>query len=144
MNDILVTIVLGCLATIMSGIAIVVSLLVYHWNRNTSSYSDLDALYMGVLKIGIENPDFRNEAKTTKGVFEGDDLVKYETYAYMVWNVCETVYDRTGGRGGNWKTWKPIIEAEYRLHGKWFMKEENHHKFKEEFIGFVEKEFGGA
>lgn len=104
------------------------------------AYSDLDELYFKILKIGLENPQFRNLHKTKKYIeLESDEKIKYETYAYMVWNVCETIFDRTKNNEKIYNTWKPVILAEKKLHTKWFDDGDNRDKFKDEFIDFIKK-----
>lgn len=119
--------------------AITVSAVLALERYRSKAYADLDTLYMDVLKIGIEYPDFRNPEKTTnyKTEFKGGKLIQYNTYAYIAWNVCETVYDRTHKSGKNWDTWRPIIVAEKKLHNAWLLDPENHHKFKEKFRNFI-------
>ena len=107
---------------------------------SSKSYSDLDTLYMKMLQIGMEYPEFRDPEKTQayKTAFTGNKLVQYDVYAYMVWNVCETVYDRTKEDKENKTTWEPIVIAEKRLHNTWLENTENHHKFKKEFVAYVQ------
>ena len=110
--------VLGLLPVVITAgislVALVLSIKNSRDKSHTESYSDLDVLYLDILKMGVENPELRDREKTThyKESFSNEQLIKYETYAYMVWNVCETVYDRTQGNEKNMTTWKPVIIAE--------------------------------
>ncbi len=131
---------MGFILAIFTGIA-ALGFSVYTFKKTveSSSYSDLDRMYMEILKIGIDNPEFRDKEKTSdyKSSFAGNQLIRYEAYAYMVWNVCETVYDRTVNNADNRITWEPVIHAEMKVHKKWISDSGNHHKFKSEFLNYV-------
>lgn len=110
--------------------------------HNHSSYSDLDKLYMDILKMGMENPKFRNPEYTCnyKWRFETEEeRQRYECYAYMVWNICETVHDKGENDPNIALTWNPIVVAENKLHRVWFDSPENWHKFKEPYHEYVRK-----
>lgn len=142
-------VLIGVFALIVSGIAIWRSHKASKKEQSVDTYSDLDSLYLEVLKIGMENPKFRNKKMTSKykTAFKGDDRLKYEVYAYIVWNACETVYDRTKGDDENWKTWEPIIVEENDLHRQWFddntTKADDEHpaKFKQKFVDDIKESF---
>jgi len=97
------------------------------------AYKELDSNYMEITKEGITYPFLRDKSKTSnyKQAFDGDQKLSYESYAYMVWNICETIYDRKKVN----KTWLPVIKAEKELHFNWL--EDNKQKFKEEFLHFI-------
>ena len=69
--------------------------------------------------------------------FSGDQKIKYELYAFMCWNFCETVFDKQDKE--LMKTWAVIIQSESQLHAKWFEKLENYDKFKPSFRKYVAK-----
>lgn len=125
----------------VSFIAIVVSIYAARQSRNDTLYQDLDALYMEVLKLGMGNPRFVNPDYTLnyRVAFQGDELHKYQTYAYMVWNVCESIVDRREDKK-LFATWKPVVDAEYRRHHAWLNDTENHHRFKTEFMTYIQTE----
>jgi hypothetical protein len=81
----------------------------------------------------MENPSFRNSALTNDYLnkFSGDEKIKYEIYAFITWNFCETIIDK--GDVELMKTWFVVIETENSLHRKWFDNPENSAKFKESF-----------
>jgi hypothetical protein len=94
-------------ASVVSVGTVLITLYTWLLTRNASIYSAFDALYQDILKLGLEHPSYRNPAKTLtyNHSFVGDDLVRYETYAFMVLNVCETIadsldlYDTSSQRG---------------------------------------------
>ena len=96
-------------------------------------------LYMSILKIGIEYPSFRDASKTKNydENFYDDKKIKYENYAYIVWNFCETLRDRKFSEG---ETWKGVLKYENDLHSEWF-KRNSENLFKEEFRNYIYKKF---
>lgn len=131
-------IIIGMLA----GIAIIISFYSFYKSKREKSYADLDNLYLELLKLGIQYPKFVNLKYTFnyKNAFKDDDeLHRYETYAFISWNICETIYDRKDEV--LFETWKPVIVAENKLHRKWFDNPENYHKFKDRFREHIQNNF---
>lgn len=126
----------------VSGIAFLVSIYAARQSRSDGLYQDLDALYLEVLKLGMSHPRFMNPAYTLnyKTAFQDDELYRYQTYAYMVWNVCESVVDRRDDKK-LFETWKPVVHCEFRRHHAWLNDPDNHHRFKDAFLKFVDTEF---
>jgi len=128
---------------LISTLAFGFSLYNFFSSRTILMYQDLDRLYLEVIKLAITNPEFVDPNLTRdymKG-FEKDDRLrlKYELYAFLVWNVCETIYDRKSN-GDFFKTWECIIKVENDLHRNWLDYEKNHCRFKKDFIAFIRKE----
>ncbi len=98
-----------------------------------SYYAELDSMYFDLLKIALEHPHLTCPDTMT----EAKQRQQYDLYAYMVWNFIETIYDRCEGENGLEVTWHPVIEAENRLHRKWFDEKKNEHKFKVPFREFI-------
>ena len=140
---------------------------VFTWvlTRNAAIYANFDTLYKEILNIGLTYPCFRDPEKTAKyrEHFNGDERIRYETYAYMVFNVCETVADSLDlypGRSDRildqvescfcrflpfiadreWlkKTWTPVLVYEKRLHGRWLADQRGGVRFKEEFLNWIQ------
>jgi hypothetical protein len=72
--------------------------------------------------------------------FQGEERTRYELYAFIAWNICETIYDRKDEDKLTFESWKPILEFEAKLHRAWFEDEGNRAKFKQKFKDFIEKE----
>lgn len=126
----------------ISGIALLFSLYTFHESKSCKTYADLDNLYLELLKLGMNNPKFRDPKYTThyKSEFKnGDELSKYEIYAFIAWNICETIYDRKDE--AIFETWSPIIVTENKLHRIWFDEPENWHKFKQPFREYIHHTF---
>jgi hypothetical protein len=100
-----------------------------------SYYAQLDSMYFDLLKLALERPHLT----CPDTIIEVQERQQYDIYAYMVWNFIETIYDRCEGDNGLEVTWHPVIEAENRLHRKWFDDKRNEHKFKVPFRKFIHK-----
>ena len=126
------------LSPILSSIAIIVSIWSFKVARRATLYSDIDGRYLELIKLGIANPKFVNPdlTKNYRENFSDDELLKYERYAFAAWNIVETIYDRRKDEK-LFKTWKPVIMEENRLHRRWLNDKENQHKFKNDFWKFI-------
>ena len=69
---------------------------------------------MDIMEESLKYPYLRDPNKTRyyDSVLFGEDKLRYEIYAHMVWNICETAYDRKKID----KTWLPAIKDEKKLH----------------------------
>jgi hypothetical protein len=120
-------------ATILAGIAILLYIILWYKDKSSNSYDIFDATYLDILKTGMENPSFRNPILTNDYInsFSENEKIKYEIYAFISWNFCETIFDK--GDVELMKTWSVVIDTENSLHRKWFDNPENTNKFKESF-----------
>ena len=120
-------------ATILAAIAILLYIILWYKDKSNNSYDIFDATYLDILKTGMENPSFRNPTLTNdyNNTFSENEKIKYEIYAFISWNFCETIIDK--GDVELLKTWYVVIETENSLHRKWFDNPENTNKFKESF-----------
>lgn len=125
-------------ATILSAIAILLYIILWYKDKSSNSYDTFDATYLEILKTGMENPSFRNPKMTNDYLksFSEDEKIKYEIYAFITWNFCETIVDK--GDVELLKTWMVVIETENSLHRNWFDNPENHPKFKVSFRNHIE------
>lgn len=135
-------------------ISVIFSIITFSMSRKIDLYKDIDGMYLELLKISIEHPKFVDAelTKNYKKNFQGKDLLAYEQYAYISWNIMETILDRRQegaflGIGGRlfkretelYRTWKPVIKTENNLHRQWLNDKENQHKFKPDFWKFIIK-----
>ena len=120
-------------ATIFAAIAILLSIILWYKDKSNNSYDVFDATYLDILKTGMENPSFRNPVLTNDYInsFSGNEKIKYEIYAFISWNFCETIFDK--GDDELMKTWSVVVDTENSLHRKWFDNPENTKKFKQSF-----------
>jgi hypothetical protein len=136
------SIAVGFVTCFLSIIAICVSLYVFCKSRREKSYADLDSLYLELLKLAIKYPKFINPRYTLdydNAFRDEDSLYRYKAYAYIAWNICETIYDRRDDI--LFETWKAVIVNENKLHRKWFDNPENYHKFKDRFREYIQSNF---
>jgi hypothetical protein len=100
---------------------------------NISNYTELDRMYFDLLQMAVENPRLVDPDATRTG----DHEKAYDTYAFMVWNVMESIYDRCHGDDDLCETWYPVIDTEFHRHHRWFDDPRNRPKFKERFRAFI-------
>ena len=126
-------------ATILAAIAILLYVIFWFRDKTNNSYDVFDATYLDILKIAIDNPSYRNMLLTSdyEQAFSENEKIKYEIFAFISWNFCETIFDK--GDAELMKTWAIIIETESQLHKKWFQNPENKKKFKESFCDYISK-----
>jgi hypothetical protein len=104
---------------------------------SVSNYTELDQMYFDLLKMAVEDPHLIDPDAAR----DADQQRKYDTYAFMVWNVMESVYDRCHGDPELCETWYPAIDTEERRHRKWFDDPINRPKFKEAFRRFIDERY---
>lgn len=128
------------LALTLSSVAIIFSLFTFFKTRRVTLYQDLDRLYLEVLKLAIQYPRFVNPKFTLdyQRSFKGEELLQYEAYAFIVWNVCETIADRRKDKT-LFRSWEPVLKAEIERHRAWFDSGENTSKFKMDFRDLIQK-----
>ncbi len=132
----LLNFIVTSLSTLLSAIAIFLYIVLWYKDKTHSNYDVFDATYLDILKTGMDNPEFRNPTYTKNYKNLADnERIRYETYAFICWNFCETIVDK--GDKNLMKTWGVVIEAENALHRTWFDSPENKSKFKEEFITYI-------
>lgn len=133
--------VVSSTATILAAIAILLYIIIWYKDKSSSSYDVFDSTYLDILKTGMENPSFRNSDLTNSYLssFSGDEKIKYEIFAFISWNFCETIFDK--GDKELMKTWSVVIDAENELHRKWFDNPENSKKYKESFRNFISENY---
>jgi hypothetical protein len=128
--------------SIAIAISSIISVTVFNLRSKTETRSaNIVKLYLDALKIGMENPKFRNPKYTCnyKEEFNEDELPKYEVYANIVWNICETISEQKNKKLV--KQWRPVLAVENELHREWFEAKENCNKFQIPFRKYVTKEF---
>lgn len=120
-------------------LAVWISLYTFDKTSGFNKYQEVDKMYISVLKIGIECPSFRDIPKTKDydKNFHGDEKIKYQNYAFMVWNFCEILYDRKFIQD---KTWKGVLRYENDLPSEWFIRN-SENLFKETFRKFFYEKF---
>ncbi len=132
----LISVIINGLSALLSAVAILLYLILYHRDKTSNNYDVFDNTYLEILKIGIEHPIMRNQNYTQEYDSDTSETrYRYEVYAFICWNFCETIFDKSDAN--LFKTWKVVIEEEARLHEKWILQKENRNKFKEQFIEYI-------
>jgi hypothetical protein len=128
----------GLLLSSVIALAAIPQLLSLADTSRSSHYSQLDSMYLSLLKIGVEKPYLR----TPEGLV-GKEAGEYQSYAYAVWNFVETLRDRCEDDQTLKDIWAPVIATEYELHGSWFYGETRPYwakeapKFRLQFADFI-------
>jgi hypothetical protein len=133
-EQVISTLVETVLPITMAVTAIAISIITAQKSESNFVYSSLDKIYTELMKVGVDNPDFRDPDKTNnyKTAFVKTRLFAYESYAFMAMNMIATVHDRYKKIHDTWNT---IITLESKLHKAWFY--DNSNKFKPEFVEFI-------
>ncbi len=130
--------IVGSTSTLLSAIAIYLYIILWKKDKTDGTYDVFDATYKDILSIAIDNPELRSYELSSKysESFSGIELIKYETYAFMSLNFCETLFDK--GNDELMKTWSVVIKLELELHKTWILNPTNKLKYKSEFIDYLE------
>ena len=131
--------IVGSTSTLLSAIAIYLYIVLWKKDKTDGAYDVFDSMYKDLLSVGLDQPQLRDKQKTQhfENSFEGEDRIRYETYAFMVMNFCETIYDR--GNKDLLETWGVVLHIEMDLHSKWLLSDENKRKYKSSFITYMQK-----
>ena len=129
----LVNLIVSSISTILAGVAILLYIIMWNKEKENANYDIFDTTYLEILKTGMEYPKFRNPnyTKNYKNADDENEIIRYELYAFICWNFCETIIDK--GDSALLETWGVAIEVEKSLHETWFNAEENKSKFKASF-----------
>lgn len=132
------------LGSILQGVAAIIaysalrySVTTFTKTLNVSNYTELDRMYFDLLQMAVENPHLIDPAAAR----DGKQQREYDTYAFMVWNVMESIYDRCHGDNELCETWYPVIDTEEQRHRRWFEDPRNRVKFKDRFCRFVDERY---
>ncbi len=134
-------------ATILSSTLVLgsITILIFVLRRNNTdnSCSEINNQYIKLLKLGFDVPELR-EYDSTSNYYKSKDTLyrrKYNIYAFMCWNLIETIFDHQKEQNERFKhheTWNRIMREENRLHYTWF--KHNTRLFNPEFQNFVNGE----
>lgn len=132
--------IVGSTSTLLSALAIYLYIVLWKKDTTDGAYNAFDTMYKELLAVGLEYPELRNDKKTASftSTFLDDDRIRYETYAFMCLNFCETLYDK--GNKELMETWGVVLQIEYQLHKAWLSEGTNKSKFKQEFVSFLEQQ----
>ncbi len=138
------SLMISLFSALFACVSVIVTLFIYRQSRSDTSYLDVDKQYCELLQIGLNDPDLRDYSRTSQfyKLAAADPFrKKYNIYAYMCWNLVETIYDKQRDSKGRFKlseTWVPVMFEENRLHYTWF--KHNLWLFRPQFQKFVTAE----
>ncbi len=121
------------LAAILGAIALLYTISAFRKTMKTNHYTSLDTMYMTILNMTLERPHL----KTPRGVKDEIQKSEYDTFAYILWNFLESIYDHCLEDKHLQSTWYPAISAESKVHQAWLEEPENRTKFKKDFCRFI-------
>lgn len=124
------------LAAILGAIALIYTIVGFRQSLKMTHYTNLDTLYMTILQMTMERPYLKTPTRLTGDV----QLSEYDTYAYLLWNFLESIYDHCQEDKNLQATWYPSIRAETKVHRAWLEAPGNRVKFKEAFLQFIQAE----
>lgn len=140
--------IISIISASIAVLSIALSIITFMVSNKRDSYMTIDSIYSSLLEKGINNPSLRDPSKTVNydkydknNPKEREYFLSYSTYAYMIWNFIETIYDlhqRSRKNSYMIETWMPVIIDENKLHFRWF--KNNQRLFKKEFREFVLEE----
>lgn len=134
MTDMLTDLLYPVIVLITGTVAASIIFQLWQSHQKTQSYSDVDSQYRDILAMGLQYPQLRNLEHTSNyQTLANEERLRYETYAYMCMNLCETIFD--AGKKLDDETWRPVTYAEIKLHHEWFAN--NPDKFKKKFENFI-------
>ncbi|MFH5881190.1 GNAT family N-acetyltransferase [Liberiplasma polymorphum] len=132
------------LSLIIAILSLSISFILAKKGSETTSYLNIDKQYSDLLRIALDYTDLRRHQKTIQFYKEPEDSefrARYNVYAYMTWNLIETIFDMQKDKEGRFNlssTWLPVMFEENRLHYSWF--KHNIKLFKTDFQNFVTSE----
>lgn len=111
-------------ATVVSAAAAVVALLQaarsFRKSVNNLTYTELDNLYLELLKMAIDKPYLRQPDSIYRNPHvKTNQEREYDIYARMIWNFLETIADRCEEDQKLRDTWHPVIQDEGSVHKQW-------------------------
>jgi len=115
-------------ATIVSAFVAILALLQtarsFRDSVNNINYTELDNMYLELLKMAIDKPYLRQPDSIYKNPqFKTNREREYDIYARMIWNFLETIADRCDNDRHLEDTWHPVIQDEGSVHKQWIRQE---------------------
>lgn len=137
-TETVISLLISLLALGVSALAVFLSYLTYRRTNEIEDYRDIDTRYNELLALGMSHPDFVNPEKTQsyEAEFQDDKKRQYELFAYMWWNICETIFDRKA-EARFWNTWQTALRTADELHGTYLKNLKKLGRFKPEFRDYI-------
>ena len=135
--------IIAIISAIIAVLSVILSVALSLSDRGKDDYIAIDEQYKDILKEGMKNPVLRvpkmccnyDSYKESDREF----YLKYNTYAYIVWNFLETIYDFSHDKKEKhrrlYEIFLPAIIQENKLHYRWFRL--NSYLFEASFQDYV-------
>ena len=128
-------------------IGAIVSFFVAQWTvrreQREHSYIHTDVQYAAVLRLYLEYPEFSAPEATRNyaSAFSGSDLLRYSTFAALVHDFLETIFDlfHDGEKDRIEETWAKIFAYHARLHSAWLLA--NPGQYEPAYVEYVRRQF---
>lgn len=121
------------IAAILGVIALIYTISGFRESLKESHYTNLDGMYMTILQMTMERPYLKTPGQLLTDIQKAE----YDTYAYILWNFLESIFDHCQEDRDLQATWYPSIQAESQVHRAWLETPTNRPKFKEAFHYFI-------
>jgi len=134
------------ISIVISVVALFVSIWTWRFTYLLRRYETADNLLLEIHKIELEHPEFRDTEWCRQAVDHSDKSIRYtyDTFACMVWNFLETLYDRYGEKNLRKSPFFSVMKDLSRRHSTWFFKEENFSCFNPQLVKFLQVEKYGS
>jgi hypothetical protein len=134
-------------ATLGAVLGAVVSFFVAQWTARREhrehSYIHTDAQYSAVLRLYLEYPEFTapDATRNFATAFSGRELLRYSTFAALVHDFLETIFDLFHDRGADRieEPWAKIFAYHARLHCAWL--QAHPEQYEASYVEFVTRKF---
>lgn len=135
--------IIALISAIIAVLSVIFSVILSLSDRGKDDYLAIDEQYKDILKEGMKNPALRDPKMCCKyDSYKETDrefYLKYNTYAYIVWNFLETIFDFSHDKKEKhrrlYEIFLPAIIQENKLHYHWFRL--NNYLFEASFQDFV-------
>lgn len=129
------------ISTAIAILSLIISIILTVNAKKRESYFTIDNQYKELLDLGLQYPKLRNPIISANyhklKDSDPDTFNQYQSYAYMIWNFLESIYDfaSSSKKSSLFNTWGPVLYEENKIHFKWFL--DHKYLFKDSFQKFV-------
>ena len=129
---------LSVISLVISILALSTTLITWWYTHRKQKYDFVDSILTDLLKISLDNPEFRDPNHIATAMVHSDLKVryKYDAYATLVWNYLETLYDTYGEGLVKTPFYGSMVDLGNR-HKKWFFEEDRHHDYNSALPKFL-------
>ena len=116
--------IISLVSAVVAVLSVILTVILSVSDRGKDDYLAIDEQYKDILKEGMRNPSLRDPKMCCKyDSFKDTDrdfYLQYDTYAYIVWNFLETIFDFSHDKKERhrklYDVFLPAIIEENKLH----------------------------